>query len=299
MKKLFVGSLLTVILMLESVPAWAHCCPPPPPHRRPPYYHSSYSSNVYIVGREVIPNTHTFQGCNEHSATSETIVSHYSNGTSRSYTYYTVYGANGTVLATDCTDVKHIIYDGIHYLLLRKNGKYGIYSHDGVLLSNRNYTSMTEIAPNRLLVRANKLYGIIDLAENTIVSIKYKELKSVGHDLYISKLNGYYGMLNSSNVVFFAPEYDKITPLYDTFVLKKYSKYGLADAQGQLILSPIYDKIKKQGEFIVVKKDNLWGAFSSDGNALSQIKYEKIRINRNHLEGRINGLWVEIPVAGV
>ena len=95
------------------------------------HYHSSSSTSVYLVGREVIPNVHTFPDCNQHSATSETFVSYYSNGTSNSYTYYTVLDAKGNVLATDCTDVKHTFYDNVHYLLLRKGGKYGIYSHDG------------------------------------------------------------------------------------------------------------------------------------------------------------------------
>ena len=108
-------------------------------HRGGGHYHSSSSSTVYLVGREVIPNVHTFPDCNQHSATSETFVSYYSNGTSNSYTYYTVLDAKGNVLATDCTDVKHTIYDNVHYLLLKKGGKYGIYSHDGYLISNRNY----------------------------------------------------------------------------------------------------------------------------------------------------------------
>lgn len=265
-------------------------------HRGGGHYHSSSSTSVYLVGREVIPNVHTFADCNEHSATSETFVSYYSNGTSNSYTYYTVLDAKGNVLATDCTDVKHTIYDNVHYLLLRKGGKYGIYSHDGQLISNRSYTTMYEIAPNRLLVKANKMYGVVDLLENTVVPIKYKEFKSVGKDLYITKLNGYYGMVNSSNYMFFPPEYDKITQLYDTFVLKQYGKYGLADAYGRLILEPVYDKIKKQGEYIVVKKDKRWGVFDSSGRMLSEVGYEKIRINRNHLEGKINGMWIEIPV---
>ena len=147
------------------------------------HYHSSSSTSVYLVGREVIPNVQTIADCNEHSATSETFVSYYSNGTSNSYTYYTVLDAKGNVLATDCTDVKHTIYDNVHYLLLRKGGKYGIYSHDGQLISNRSYTTMYEIAPNRLLVKANKMYGVVDLLENTVVPIKYKEFKSVGKDL--------------------------------------------------------------------------------------------------------------------
>jgi hypothetical protein len=260
------------------------------------YYSSSTSTAVYLVSREVVPNVHTFKDCVEHSATSETVISHYSNGTTNSYTYYTVFDAKGNVIASNCTDVQHIIYDNVHYLLLKNGGKYGIYSHDGFLISNRNYTTMYEIAPNRLLVRANKMYGVIDLLENTIVPIKYKEFKNVGKDLYITKLNGYYGMVNSSNYNFFPPEYDKISQLYDTFVLKKFGKYGLADAYGNLILEPIYDKIKKQKEFIVVKKDKKWGVLDSSGRMLSEIGYEKIRINRNHLEGKINGMWIEIPV---
>ena len=205
-------------------------------HRGGGHYHSSSSTSVYLVGREVIPNVHTFADCKDHSATSETFVSYYSNGTRRSYVTNTIYNNDGAILASGCSDVKHFVYNKKHYFTFYQNKKYQIIDEFGNFISVNNYKQMQEIAPNRLLVKLDKKYGVIDLNNNIITPIKYKEFKQIGPNLFLTKLNGYYGMTDNSNNIFIKNEYDKIKPLYDTYLLKKYDKYGLADKNGKFIL---------------------------------------------------------------
>lgn len=290
MKRRFVGFIILALLLLPDVSAFS--CG----RYSYPYYRDcrgDCDSSVYLVGNDVVENTINFKDCDKH-AVGQTRINYYSNGTSSAYTYYTVYDANGVAIAVNCTDVIHIIDKGAHYFLLRINGKYGIYSDVGVLLSRKYYSKMSEIAPGKLLVQSGKMYGIIDVRENVIVPIKYNNLSNLGSGLFIAKLHGYFGIIDINGNTIYPCEYDKISRLYDTFLLKKYGKYGLATIDAQPIIEAKYDKIKSYGEYILVKSGKLYGVFDQYGNQISDIKYTKIRLNRNHLEGKIGYNWIRI-----
>ena len=179
----------------------------------------------------------------------------YSDGTKHSYTRYTIKNKDGSILAEDCNSVKHVIHDKKHYFLFRKNKKSQIMDADGNIISSRNYKTLKEIAPNRILTCIDKKYGVINLSEEIITPIKYKSFEQVGKDLYLTKLNGYYGLMDCNNNTFVKNEYDSIKRKYDIFILKKEDKYGLANKEGQIIFAPKYNKIKVLGEYILIKDD--------------------------------------------
>lgn len=154
---------------------------------------------------------------------------------------------------------------------------------------------MKEIAPNKLLVKLDKKYGIIDLKENVVTPIKYKKFEQVGQNLFITQLNGYYGMCDNSNNTFIKNENDSIKQLYETYLIKKMEKSGLADKNGKIILPVEYDKIKKLGEYILVEKDNKYGVLNSTGTIIAEPIYKDIRLNRNTLEGKlVKGGWTNL-----
>ena len=159
----------------------------------------------------------------------------------------------------------------------------------GEVFAKRKYTRMYVISEGRILVCVDKKYGVVDLQENILVPIKYKTFEKLGENLYLTKLNGYYGILDSKGKIVLKNEYDSIKPLYDTFVLKKCGKYGLADINGKLIFLPYCDKIKKLGEYILVKNNGLYSVCSSTGEVLNDKEYKKIRLERNTLEGKLKG----------
>ena len=159
-------------------------------------HHHSSSSSSHFVRTDSFSQEHKFADCDEHKMTSETVVSYYSDGRRYSHTYYTLMNKDGSIIQDNCTNASHLVYDKNHYFIFRKNKKYNLMRANGEILSSRKYTSMQEIASNRLLVRADKKYGIIDLNENTISPLKYKSIEEVGKNLFITKLNGYYEMMN-------------------------------------------------------------------------------------------------------
>lgn len=269
-------------------------------HSTPTHSHSGHSSGsdshpVYLVNTNHHQEEVKFQNCDSHYAVTDVTTNYYSDGTRRVFRNSTIYNSDGTVLVSDCSSLKHVIYGGKHYFLIRQNKGYKIIDENAVQLTFRKYTHMEEIKPNRILVKHDKKYGIIDLKENIIVPIKYQNLEQNGENIFIAKLNGYYGIVDIDNNTLVYPDCEKIKPLYDTMVLKRYHKYGLVKSNGEKILSPNYDKIKKLGEYILVKQNKKYGVLDSEGNFISEIIYSDVKLERNKLKGlKHKNNWVDI-----
>ena len=275
-KKCFVLLLFSIFLCSNSI-VYAHC-----------------HNHVYLVHKDFYQEEQNFHNCDKHYVLTETTVCYYSNGSRRTYTNSTIFNKDGSIVATNCRDVKHLIFNKKHYFTFYKNKKYNILDESGVITSVKNYKKMEEIAPNKLLVKLDKKYGIIDLKENKIVPIKYKKFEKIGDDLYLTKLNGFWGILNSSNKTILRNQYDKITPIYECFKIKRKDKYGLIDSKGNIIINAKCDSIKKIGEYIIVKLEGKFGVYDSVGNKISECIYRKIRLERNILEGKLGKIWEEI-----
>ena len=152
------------------------------------YHHnhsSSSSSSNYIIKSDYIRDEHNFANCEEHSVIKETTVNYYSNGNKRAFSYYTILNNDKTVLESDCTDVKHTIYENKHYIIYKKGKYYRIIDGVGNVISMRNYTKLQELSTNRFLAKIDKKYGIIDLKEKVIVPIKYKSIEQVQKNFFI------------------------------------------------------------------------------------------------------------------
>ena len=249
---------------------------------------------TYVTYKDYYQEEHNFHNCDRHSLLKETTVYFYSNGARRSYITYTIFNKDGSILFSNCSNIRHLVYNNKHYFTFYKNKKYQIADEFGNYLSTKNYKMMDEIFPNKLLVKLNKKFGIIDLKENIIVPIKYSKFDNIGNGIFITKLNGYWGMIDYSNNILIKNEYEKISPLYETYLLKKYGKYGLADKNGNIILPAEYEDIKKLDEYIIVKKDSKYGVLDSNGEIITKPIYKKIRLNRNNLEGKLKRDWMNI-----
>ena len=255
---------------------------------------SSGSHQAYIISKDYSKTEQKFPNCSKHYMEVETVTYHYSDGTRRSYNNITVFNSDGTILIADCRSVRHVIYENQHYFIIGKNG-YFIMNSNGEAVTKRSYSRIDEFKPNRLIVKYDKRYGIIDLKENVIVPIKYQKFIIDGNGIFISKLNGYWGILDENNNILVKHECEKNKSLSDTIMLKRYGKYGLTDLDGKIIFDIKYDKIKKLGEYIVVKEGKKYFALDSDGERINEFSYDKIKLERNTLYGLVeNKQWIEI-----
>lgn len=283
MKKL---SILFALFLMLNCNVYAHG-----------HYHAHYNSCsncVYIVGSDTFQEEKSLTGTNNYYLLVNTTVNYYSNGTKRTYYDYTILKKDGTVLFSDCDDVEYISYNKKDYFLVKSGRYYKILQSNSNLSAKRQYSKMKKLSSNKILVCVNKKYGVIDINENIIVPIKYKEFEQIGNDLYKTKLNGYYGLKNSSNYAYLKDEYDSIKPFYDTFLIKKEGKYGLVDIKGKMIIDATYDKIVKKDEYIVAKKDKLYEIFNSSGEKITNEKYRKIKLERNQLKVLKDNSWDEL-----
>lgn len=242
-------------------------------------------SHYYVTYRDYFKEEQNFSNCDRHFLLKETSVYFYSNGTRRSYITNTIFNQDGSVLESNCSDVKHIIYNNKHYFTFYKNKRYQIIDEKGNVLTTKKYKKMNEIAPNRLLVKLDKKYGIIDLNEKIITPIKYDKFEQISEKVFITKLNGYYGILNSNNKILIKNEHDKISPIHDVFLTKKENKFGIVNKKGEIILQTEFDDIEKLKEYILIKKGGKYGILNSFGEIIANPTYKKIRLNRNILEG--------------
>lgn len=292
MKKNILCLVLTLIF-ISSLQVSAKTNPPP---RTYGYYHSHHSSSPnYVVRSDYQRDEHNFVDCDKHSLIKETTVNYYSNGNKFAYSYYTILTSGGTILESDCTDVKHTIFENKHYIIFKKGKYYKIMDGDGKIISNRNYSYLSEISKNRWLAKVDKKFGVIDLNEKIIVPIKYKSFEKISNNLFITNLNGYYGIQDADNNIYVKNEFDKITPLYDTYVLKKMGKYGLADINAKVILDTAHDDIKSLGEYILIKKDNKCGLLDFSGIPITKLEYKKFDLKRNVLYGKTTeNKWIKI-----
>lgn len=281
MKKLSIFLAISFLISTGSVFAYPHHYHYPHHY---PYYHSACSSNcVYLVRSDNFQEEEVFKNCSKHTLLVDGTTNYYSNGAVRTYYSYTILNEDKTPLISNCSDVKHIVYNKEHYFLIKQNKYYKIINDEGFELTKRKYTSMKEIAPNKILVNVDKKYGVIDIFENIIAPIKYQKFEQLSSNLFKTKLNGYWGLIDNSGNILLKNEFDNIKSIYDTYYAKKAGKYYFLDLKGKAILSDL-DKIKKEGEYIIVKKDKLYGIFDFQGNQLSEIKYKKVKLERNSLK---------------
>jgi len=286
MKK-FVG-ILILCMMLTGSSVLAHPprhhddYPPPPPPPPPVVPVSTYVNNYQEL----------FPGCDEHTLLINEVITEYSDRTTSSSRIYSVVDANGYTILANADYVEHLYKGYDHYFLVRLNGKYQIVDAYGRIVTPEGYISARIIAPDRIRVSKNLSffkvgYGILDSAGNVIVPVKYQAITkgNFNNGLYITKLNGYRGLIDLNNRIFLNDDYDSITEFASTYRTKKKGKYGLVDLYGKIILEAEYDKITKTGDYITVKKGNLWAAYDSYGRNLAPFRYKKIKLDRNTLVG--------------
>lgn len=277
-----------------------------PSHRGNYHDHNSSSSSNQAVLTDSVQELSEikFPNCYKHYAVKDTTTDYYSDGSKRIHISYTLYNSDGAVLAENCKALKHILYGDNHYFIIGSAKGYMLANENAESITERKYNYMDEAGVNRLIVRYNdhngifskNKYGIIDFGENEIIPIKYDSIDSIGNDIFITKLNGYYGMTDIDNNQLIANNCDKIKNIYNIYLIKRYGKYGLADKFGGIILGTNYDKIKKLGEYLLVKKNDRYGVWDANGKIISEIKYKSVKLDRNVLRGKTpNGSWEDIP----
>lgn len=297
MKKIVKYFLILAILLFTS-PVWAYPPPcdrevPPPPPPPPPIVPIATYSTQY---------QEPFDGCEEHYLLITEFTTEYSDNTTSTSRLYSVVNREGYTLFENAKSVIHLNEDNKHYFLIFSNGRYEIINSDGATTNEETYTSAKIVAYDRILASKNLStfktgYGIIDYSGKIIIPLKYQAINygKFNNGLYMTKLNGYWGLINLDNEIFTKNENDSIKELLSTYRLKKAGKYGLLGFDGQKILDTQYDSIDTFGsEYLLVKSGKKYALYDAYGNALSTFRYKKIKMDRNTIIGYTGITWETI-----
>ena len=288
MKK-FVGIIALCLFLMGSVamakPSHGghhHDNPPPPPPPPPPVPVSSYVNSYQ----------ESFPDCDEHTLLINEMVTEYSDNTTTVNRLYSVVDNSGHSILMNATEVQHLFKDYDHYFLAKINGSYLVIDSYGQQTSPDRYVTATPLEPDRIKVSKNLSflkvgYGVIDYAGNEVIPVKYQSFKNgkFNNGVYITKMNGYWGLVSLDTGVLLHNEYDSIKGIHYAYKLKKQGRFGLANYAGQVVLPTQYDKVDDVGDFIAVKKGNYWAAYDAYGRSLTPFKYKKIKMDRNTLIG--------------
>ncbi len=136
--------------------------------------------------------------------------------------------------------------DGVKYYVYEEDGKHGIRTGDGTILTEAIYDRIYDFSQvtKRAYVLADGLTGMIDLNGNVVIEPKYDSgdifLQYYEGSLFLFFQDNLYGALDLDGNVVFEPKYFNILNAYGNpqyfVVVNEEGKYGMIDIKGNLVV---------------------------------------------------------------
>lgn len=177
---------------------------------------------------------------------------------------------------TDIEDKEQI------YVLVAKNGKYGVFKNNEEIISN-DYQSIRYDKPNNVfIVERNKKYGVFDINGKEIIPIKYSQIDITGMYLYAKQdentevFDNKGQLTNMSNNIFILETQN------ENYKIKidntEGTVYSIVDKDGNELTKQQYSYIDclYDNYFIVSDKNGKLGLIDSSENIKLEIKYDSI-----------------------
>ena len=170
------------------------------------------------------------------------------------------------------------------YLIVQENGKYGLYKNSRKIIKPQYQLITYDENTNNLIVKKNKMYGVVGLDGKTKIDINNTNIESRGQYIYaqtkeensvydkdgnqvninfsksiypinntdyrISTLENnnivYYGIVDKNNVVLVNEDYRYLEYIYDNYFIAKNQeeKLGIINSNGKVIVEFKYDLIQ-------------------------------------------------------
>lgn len=194
--------------------------------------------------------------------------------------------------------------------VVERDGKMGAINEKGDVIVPFEYTILADfscVGPTLLLAVKDKLIGVIDKNNNTVVPFDndYEEVfPAFGMiSLFKQKKKGVYNYKGKLVVPF---EYDDIQHPFMTSTsinVCKNGKWGVLNKYGDEICPPRYDKIDSYGFAcgrLAVCRDGKWGFINRKGREVIECIYDEIFqfFEEKHCEVKLNGKKMTIDVYG-
>lgn len=130
------------------------------------------------------------------------------------------------------------------YLKGRKNGKYGLFDNNGVVLIQAHYLDLSEAGNGLIIAQKSKnKYGMIDLYDNIIIPFEYEDIHTIGTKYFTAKKNGKWGLYDYENQTIIAPQYQDFYFYTDYGMAKDKDKWGIVNIKNKSYTGFIFDDI--------------------------------------------------------
>lgn len=158
--------------------------------------------------------------------------------------------------------------------------------------------SAATVVPDKLeCIIQNKKMGLRDrLSHKMVIPCKYDLIECAGSDLYKVKINGLWGLVNSTGKVLLSPKYNELGGFSSTCKLssaKTADKWGFIDLTGKFVIPEKYEAVVGFGKenHCSVKLNGKWGLIDNHGKVLIDFKYdESLYFQNGYSKCKKNGL---------
>lgn len=210
-----------------------------------------------------------------------------SNTTNDGYRYGYIDCKGKNVLNTEFNDIIRVKDEKELYLIVSKNGKYGIYKNNKQIIKPE-YQSIIYTENGAFIIEKNGQFGIANKKGEIKVEPKYSEIEQNGIYLYAQSSienDVYDSDGNKKDMSFSKSVYETENENYriTTLINNDVTYYGIENKQGGTLVENIYSYIEYAfGDyFIVENKDEKYGIINADGREILDIKYDLIQRIRN------------------
>jgi hypothetical protein len=168
-------------------------------------------------------------------------------------------------------------------LFVKKDGKFGVIDFYEHILVPIQYDSIQKLSEGRYIVQIRDKYGVIDGSGEVRIPIKYDSIRITAEGSFDVDLNGKHGIMNGKGMLIIGHLYDWITPISDSlYIMKQDGFYGIIDGKGNkmLMVNERYDSFRElaPGKAILVQKGSYYGVISREGKQILPVEYDSISL---------------------
>lgn len=135
------------------------------------------------------------------------------------------------------------------------------------------YTWGGALGDNRIPVQRDEKYGFLNRQGDEVIGCEYDEVGVFDYGRSWVKLNGHYGIIDTTGMLILPIEYDNTTPKSDKYVyrdglalVEKDGRFGYVDIMGNLVIPFYFDDAYQFSEGLAsVRFQGGWGYIDSKG----------------------------------
>jgi len=192
-------------------------------------------------------------------------------------------------------------------LELKKQGKYGVETYEGIVLIQPVYDNITFLENDLCVLSKDNLRALYNLKGGQLTELKYMVIDDYRNNLSKVRLKDLFGFIDKQGKELIPPVYEMVFPFSQGYAVvqsgkivippkfdymgdihrgvaavKKGSKWALIYNTGKELARAEFDEIKRiYNGSIAVKKNNKWAIMNAKGEVLTPFEYDEIKIREN------------------